>query len=86
MLCYCPELTPGLLAFFQLMKDRRNAVTSLSIDELEKMYPQFTRAAAKAFSRRSGVTYKTHLIRLLYEYGYTDGIYKDLYRELFGRV
>ena len=28
MLCYCPELTPGLLAFFQLMKDRRNAVTS----------------------------------------------------------
>lgn len=85
MLCYCPELIPGLLAFFQLMKDRRNAVTSLSIDELEKMYPQFTRAAAKAFSRRSGVTYKTHLIRLLYEYGYTDGIYKDLYRELFGR-
>ena len=25
------------------------------------------------------------MIRLLYEYGYTDGIYKDLYRELFGR-
>ena len=85
MLCYCPNLTPGLLAFFQLMKDRRNAVTSMSIDELEQMYPQFTRQAAKDFSRRSGVTYKTHLIRLLYEYGYTDGIYKDLYRELFGR-
>ncbi|WP_367925353.1 PHP domain-containing protein [uncultured Ruthenibacterium sp.] len=85
MLCYCPDLTDGILNFFRLMKDRRNAVTSLSIDELEKLYPQFTRAAAKSFSKRSGVTYKTHLIRLLYEYGYTDGIYKDLYRELFGR-
>ena len=34
--------------------------------------------------RRSGVTYKTHLIRLLFEYGYTDGIYKELYGQLFG--
>ena len=38
MLCYCPELTPGLLVF--PMKDRRMPATSLSIDELEKMYPQ----------------------------------------------
>lgn len=85
LLCYCPELTDELCAFFALMGRRRNEVTSRSIDELEQMYPQFTRAAAKAFSARSGVTYKTHLIRLLYEYGYTDGIYKDLYKELFGR-
>ena len=84
LLCYCPDLTDELCGFFQTMADRRNAATSRSIDELEQMYPQFTRAAAKAVSRRSGVTYKTHLIRVLYEYGYTDGIYKDLYRELFG--
>ena len=74
LLCYWPKLTPA----------RRNAATEKSMEELEALYPQFCREEAKAFSRRSGVTYKTHLIRLLFEYGYTDGIYKELYRELFG--
>ncbi len=85
LLCYCPTQTPELASFCDRMARRRNAVADRSIAELEMLYPQFTREAAKAFSARSGVIYKTHLIRLLYEYGYTDGIYKDLYRELFGK-
>ncbi|MEG1275587.1 MAG: PHP domain-containing protein [Ruthenibacterium sp.] len=84
LLCYYPTLTRRLRAFFDLMAQRRNDAAAQSIAELEQMYPQFTRTEAKAFAARSGVTYKTHLIRLLYEYGYTDGIYKDLYKELFG--
>lgn len=84
LLCYCPKQTPELAAFCALMGRRRNEAAEQSIAELEALYPQFTRAAAKAFSARSGVTYKTHLIRLLYEYGYTDGIYKELYGKLFG--
>ena len=84
LLCYCPKLTPALKEFCALMAARRNAATEKSMEELEALYPQFCREEAKAFSRRSGVTYKTHLIRLLFEYGYTDGIYKELYRELFG--
>lgn len=84
LLCYWPKLTPALKEFCALMAARRNAVTEKSMEELEALYPQFCREEAKAFSRRSGVTYKTHLIRLLFEYGYTDGIYKELYRELFG--
>lgn len=85
LLCYWPTLTPGLRAFFEKMAQRRNAACEQSIAELEKRYPQFTAQAAKRFSARSGVLYKTYLIRVLYEYGYTDGIYKDLYRELFGK-
>lgn len=84
LLCYYPQLVPALRAHCETMAQRRNFVTDQSIADLEKLYPQFTRAAAKAYSARSGVTYKTHLIRLLFELGYTDGIYKDLYRELFG--
>lgn len=84
LLCYWPKLTPALKEFCALMATRRNAATEKSMEELEALYPQFCREEAKAFSRRSGVTYKTHLIRLLFEYGYTDGIYKELYRELFG--
>ena len=84
LLCYWPKLTPALKEFCALMAARRNAATEKSMEELEALYPQFCREEAKAFSRRSGVTYNTHLIRLLFEYGYTDGIYKELYRELFG--
>ena len=84
LLCYWPKLTPALKEFCALMAARRNAATEKSMEELEALYPQFCREEAKAFSRRSGITYKTHLIRLLFEYGYTDGIYKELYRELFG--
>ena len=84
ILCYWPKLTPALKEFCALMAARRNAATEKSMEELEALYPQFCREEAKAFSRHSGVTYKTHLIRLLFEYGYTDGIYKELYRELFG--
>lgn len=84
LLCYWPKLTPALKEFCALMAARRNAATEKSMEELEALYPQFCREEAKAFSRRSGVTYKTHLIRLLFEYGNTDGIYKELYRELFG--
>ena len=85
LLCYLPELTQELRAFCAEMARRRNEATAKSIAELEKRYPQFTRDAVLEITKRSGVTYKTHIIRVLYEYGYTDGIYKDLYRELFGK-
>ena len=71
ILCYWPKLTPALKEFCALMAARRNEATEKSMDELEALYPQFCREEAKAFAARSGVTYKTHLIRLLFEYGYT---------------
>lgn len=84
LLCYWPERTKGLEQFCALMAKRRNEATAQSMCELEKLYPQFRREDVQPFSHRSGVVYKTHLIRVLYEYGYTDGIYKELYQQLFG--
>ena len=84
LLCYAPVLTPNLLHFFNSMATRRNDAIEKSIVALEAIYPQFTKQAVQMLAQRSGVIYKTHAIRLLYEYGYTDGIYKQLYHELFG--
>lgn len=85
LLCYCPQLTQELQEFCRLMAERRNRAAALSMEELERLYPQFKREDAQALAARSGVVYKTHQIRVLYEEGYTDGVYKDLYRQLFGR-
>lgn len=84
LLCYFPKLTSELLDFFALMKKRRNEATMQSLSELEQLYPQFSSVKALSFAQKSGVLFKTHLIKVLYEAGYTDGIYKQLYKELFG--
>lgn len=83
LLCYCPALTPELDAFFDLMAQRRNEAAERGMRALAQMYPQFSAARARALSARAGVIFKTSLIRVLYEDGYTDGIYRELYRELF---
>ncbi len=84
ILCYFPDDCQALRQFCDTMAARRNAVCRRSMEELEQLYPQFDRETALSFAADSGVLYKTHLIRVLYEYGYTDGIYKDLYQQLFG--
>ncbi len=84
ILCYCPEETSALTAFCEEMGRRRNEACGRSARELEAMYPQFTREAAIAYSARSGVLFKTHLIRVLYDCGFTDGIYHALFKKLFG--
>ena len=83
LLCYYPALTPALRAFFACMAQRRNAALTQSIAELAALYPQFTREAVQKYAARSGVLYKTHAMRVLFDYGYTDGIYKALYQTLF---
>lgn len=85
LLCYCPRPTGRLQDFCRLMADRRNAAARRSMAVLEQMYPQFRAQDAAAFAARSGVVYKTHQMRVLFEAGFTDSIYGPLYRQLFGR-
>ncbi len=84
LLCYYPEQSKALKEFCDEMAARRNKVCRQSLEELKQLYPQFDEKMAFDFCQDSGVLYKTHLIRVLYELGYTDGIYKGLYQELFG--
>lgn len=82
LLCYYPDLSPRLCAFCDTMAQRRNVAQEQALTTLEQMYPQFTREAAQAYAKRSGVVFKTHFMRVLMEYGYTDTIYGALYHEL----
>lgn len=85
VLCYDPMETPELIAFCIKMKRRRNAAAKKNIEVLQERFPAFRKEAAWKYSKDSGVLFKSSIIRVLYDYAYTDGIYKDLYRELFGR-
>lgn len=84
LLCYCPDETPELAAFCEGIARRRNEATRRSMAEIEAMFPLFSREAALRYAARSGVTFKTHLMRELLDCGYADSIYGDLYRKLFG--
>lgn len=84
LLCYCPDETPELTAFCEGIALRRNETTRRSMAEIEAMFPLFSREAALRYAARSGVTFKTHLMRELLDCGYADSIYGDLYRKLFG--
>lgn len=84
ILCYCPDETPALVSFCEGIARRRNETTHRSMAELETMFPLFTREGALAYSARSGVMFKTHLMRELCDCGYADAIYGALYRKLFG--
>lgn len=85
LLCFYPSKSEALKQFCDEMANRRNQVCGQSLRELESLYPQFDRQMVQQLSADSGILYKTHLIRVLYELGYTDGIYKQLYKELFGK-
>lgn len=84
ILCYCPRRTQALVDFCALMAKRRNEANEISLQKLQKLYPQFDAARARQYAQRSGVLYKPNLMRVLMDFGYTADMYGDLYHELFG--
>lgn len=84
ILCYYPDLSPAFLDFCRTMRHRRNQACKKSMEKLLTLFPDFNQQLALDLCKDSGILYKTHLIRVLYEMGYTDGIYKELYQQLFG--
>lgn len=82
LLCYDPKPTDELAAFCEQMKQARNAAAEQSLAAVEQRYPQFSREFAWELARDAGVCFKGHIMRVLLEFGYTDGLYRDLYRQL----
>ena len=52
--------------------------------ELEEICPQFKTEEALEFAKDSGTLYKAHVMRVLWQYGLSDGMYNTVYRSLFG--
>ena len=66
------------------MDKRRYDAVYQSCKELEKICPQFKTEEALEFAKDSGTLYKAHVMRVLWQYGLSDGMYNTVYRSLFG--
>lgn len=84
LLCYWPDDCAALEDFADMMAQRRKDAMLQSCRELEALYPQFSTEEALEFARDSKTLYKAHIMRVLWQYGLSDGMYNDVYRSLFG--
>lgn len=82
ILCYLPDSPDRLEGLFRqnlMAKKRANQLTTLKIS---KKYPLSAELLSKC-ATGSTCVYEHHIIHALFECGYTDRIYGDLYNELF---
>lgn len=83
LLCYWPDDCVALEDFAAMMAERRRAAVLQSCKELEQICPQFKTEEALHLAADSGTLYKAHVMRVLWQYGLADGMYNNVYRELF---
>ena len=84
ILCYYPDDCEALARHTAVMDKRRYDAVYQSCKELEKICPQFKTEEALEFAKASGTLYKAHVMRVLWQYGLSDGMYNTVYRSLFG--
>jgi len=84
LLCYWPDDCAPLEEFADMMAERRLTALLQSCRELEEFCPQFSTAEALELAKDSRTLYKAHVMRVLWQYGLSDGMYNDVYRSLFG--
>lgn len=84
LLCYYPDDCDALAEYTALMDKRRFDAVYQSCRELEALCPQFKTEEALELARDSGTLYKAHVMRVLWQYGLSDGMYNQVYRSLFG--
>lgn len=84
ILCYYPDDCEALTRHTAVMDKRRYDAVYQSCKELEKICPQFKTEEALEFAKDSGTLYKAHVMRVLWQYGLSDGMYNTVYRSLFG--
>lgn len=82
LLCYAPEPTDELAAFCERMRRARDEAAQANLDAIERRFPQFSRALALELCRDAGVCFKAHIMRVLFEFGLSDGLYGDVYHAL----
>lgn len=84
ILCYYPDDCEALARHTAVMDKRRYDAVYQSCKELEEICPQFKTEEALEFAEDSGTLYKAHVMRVLWQYGLSDGMYNTVYRSLFG--
>ena len=82
LLCYGAQPTDELAAFCERMRQARDEAAQANLDAVERRFPQFSRALALELCRDAGVCFKAHIMRVLFEFGLSDGLYGDVYHAL----
>ncbi len=83
ILCYCPNFTKQLADFCDNMFIRRQEAYEKTKAVILSEYPKEVIEIAEQLAKDSKTVYKQHIIHALFHLGYTDGIFKQLYKELF---
>lgn len=83
LLVYYPLDSGALQPMFERIAQNRREVGEKMAQMLSQSYP-ITVEAVREAAKNSKTIFKTHLMRLLLERGYTDKIYSELYFELLG--
>lgn len=84
LLCYWPDDCAALQEFTALMAERRRAAALQSCAQLEKFFPQFCTDEVMTLAAEADMPYRAHIMRVLWQYGLADGLYNEVYHELFG--
>ena len=85
ILCYFPNKTTELQNYFKKINDSRNNKIQNNLEILKKLYPCITDEKINAKKQDSKTWFKSHVMDILVDYAYTDKLYGDLFKELFGR-
>ncbi len=83
LLCYYPKITAEFLHMCETMAKNRNKLAEDTLVTLKQQYPAVPWEMLSNYSKDSGVTFKTHLMKLLFEFGYADGLYGNLFKQIF---
>lgn len=84
ILCFWPDDCSALEQYADEMARRRREAVLQSCRELEELCPQFRTEEALEYAKDCGTLYKAHVMRVLWQYGLSDGMYNQVYRSLFG--
>lgn len=83
ILCYYPDKPELFDPVFDAIAQSRKKEVTLALEKIMKYYP-ITPEMVERRSQGSVTIFKQHIMHTLLDCGYTDKIYGELYKELFG--
>lgn len=83
ILCYYPDKPEVFDTVFADIAESRKKEVTLALEKIMKYYPITTEMVQRR-AQGSVTIFKQHIMQTLLDSGYTDKIYGELYKELFG--
>ena len=85
ILCYLPRNPRDLDDYCEDLHQRRIGAGEIMMERVKKLYPIVTEERIAQYTVASGEKHKQDFMNVLIDFGYTNELYGDLYKELFDR-